>query len=96
MDTEEIKSIVNEIRSSMRYNKREYFTEKYHNFVENYPKLFEAAVNDKFPLGFLDIMLDQLKLLNNKQTNLDSADAKIYGTLREKYIDPYVPQVQKE
>lgn len=92
MDTKEIKRIVTDIRSSMRYDKKEYYITKYGDFAEKYPKLFMAALDDKFPLhDFLDIMLVQLEMLKKNETTLDSADEKVYGTLRDRYVDHLLP-----
>ena len=61
---------------------------KYISFRDSYPKLFEAAADSSFPLTFLDPMIVQLKALNNKEIDLESADKLVYGKLQKQYVDP--------
>lgn len=88
MDTSEIKSIVKTLRESNLPVAA--LKSKYGQFAEDYPRLFEFAVDKRINLTYLDMMLQQLELLNNKQTDLDKADEHIYGKLRTDYVDPHV------
>ena len=68
---------------------------KYKDFSDSYPKLFDVAVDPTFPLTFLTPMLAQLKALNNKETDLDSADKIVYGQLQKQYVDPVMDKLSK-
>ena len=95
MQSNDINAIVKNIRSdaaSKKYNEIQ-MKEKYINFRDNYPKLFEAAADTTFPLTFLDQMMFQLNALNNKKIALDDADKIVYGSLRERYIDPVMSNI---
>lgn len=89
---EDIKGYVQTIRQSSIENKKEHFTEEYEWFAKNCPKLFECALDNSFPLTFLDMMIDQIHLLDNKKTDTDSAYENVFKVLNEKYVDPLVPK----
>lgn len=92
MEPEKIKSMVNEIRSCVdNGEKDEVIKNRYLAFWQQYPKVYNAAVNRDFPLTFLSAMLIQLDKLNKKEIDLDGADSNVYGDLRKTYIDPYFP-----
>lgn len=90
MKADQVKAIVNEIRSSNDPNKEGIFRDKYPEFVRDCPKLFEATVNNEFPLTFLDMMIQQINNLDNSTTNKEEADGEIFKVLNEKYVDPLV------
>ena len=90
MQSPNILTTVKKIRSdatSKKYNELQ-MKERYIDFRDNYPKLYEAAADTSFPLTFLDQMMIQLNALNNKEIALDDADKIVYGSLQKTYIDP--------
>lgn len=90
MDVKSAIEIVHEIKNSKEKNKVDVFTKKYPGFVEQCPKLFEAACDDMFPMTYLEMMTQQINMLNSKTTNIDSANNVIFKTLNEKYVDHLV------
>lgn len=91
MTNKEIMRVVQEIRQSpFGDTKRVFFQRKYPDFIHQYPKLFEAALRKDFPLTYLAFMLEEKEKLENKEQNVDDADAKVYAKLREKYVDPLI------
>lgn len=84
MDPDYIKSTVYEIRESDLKEKE--LRNKFKDFVNDYPRLFEFAVNKNIELDFLDMMLKQLVLLKENCISLDTADSNVYKTLQEKYF----------
>lgn len=96
MDTETIHAIVTDIRTSqVQGDKKVYFQGKYPRFVDDYPKLFQAALNPQFPLQFLDMMLQQLNMLDSKKTTLEQADEIVYGELRSVYVEPTIKELEE-
>ena len=95
MDTQEIKRIVLEIRRSRIPNKEMYFRKQYPKFVEDFPKLFLAALNKDFPLTYLDIMLNQINTLTKDEASLDAADKVVYAQLRKDYVEPIVGKIDE-
>lgn len=93
METQKIKSIVEEIRASTdeRKVKDQVFRAKYPVFIEQLPKLYEAALNPDFPLTYLDFMLKQLDMLSTSKATLDSADKVVYDQLNEGFVNKLVP-----
>jgi hypothetical protein len=90
-----IEQTVAAIRKQIEKGESEtYLKNKYWDFWEKYPKLFNAAADRSFPLTFLANMLVQLEKLNKNEINLDCADSNVYGELRKEYIDPYFPSDQ--
>jgi len=89
MGTQKIKSIVEDIRASTdeRTVKDKVFRAKYPVFVEQLPKLYEAALNPDFPLTYLDFMLKQLEMLSENKSTLDSADKVVYDQLNEGFVN---------
>lgn len=90
---DEIRRIVYEIRTSNINRKADYFSAKYADFNKAFPLLFDAALNDTFPLKFLELMLNQrAQLANTEPTkeNIEEVNKVVYTALRETYIDPLV------
>lgn len=98
MHASEIRKIVTEIRNAKGSNdyKDKHFRAKYPDFVMQLPKLFVAALNDSFPLQYLDLMLQQYDAIQNKTTSVNDADQLVYGKLRAKYVDPLVQTAQAQ
>lgn len=84
MDPDYIKKIVYEIRESNMKEKE--LRMKFKDFVHDYPRLFEFALNKDIQLDFLDMMLKQLVLINENCISLETADSNVYKTLQEKYF----------
>lgn len=96
MDAQCIKNTCLEIRMSSlkQTNKRAYFESQNAKFVEDYPKLFEACLNDDFPLlQNLDYMLEMMTVLNSEKISVEDADKEVYGKLSDQYV---VPVLEKE
>ena len=85
MDPNFIKETVYELRQNTELGEH-LLRKKYSSFAENYPRLFEFAIDKSIKLEFLDIMLDQLKLINDNCISLDTADSNVYKILQDKYI----------
>jgi len=90
MDTATIRSIVSAIRAEADKSSIRSLKDKYFDFYQNNPRLFEAAANTAFPLTYIDTMLAEIDKLNNKTTDMDAADKNIYGQLRSVYVDPLI------
>lgn len=84
MNPDNIKNIVYEIRES-DLNEKD-LRNKFKDFVHDYPRLFEFALNKDIQLDFLDMMLKQLALINENCISLETADSNVYKTLQEKYF----------
>ena len=83
---DEIHAIVNEIRTLQIPNKENILKVKYKDFFETYPRLFMAALDPKFPLEFLDMMLVQRDKLSNREQTVEETDKVVYDVLRERYV----------
>lgn len=92
MKADEIRTIVNEIRNDNRdeVTKEQFYKKKYPTFVNDLPKLFAAAINNNFPLQYLDLMLTQYDEITKKKTTIEDADVLVYGKLRGDYVDPLI------
>ncbi len=84
----DINKTVRALRAEPINQPPEYYIEKYKEFYEKYPKLFQAAIDHKFDLLFLDLMVARSTMVNNNSMSLDNADKEIYDVLRENYITP--------
>ena len=92
-----IRDIMHDIRKSVNFStasdKRKFFLDKYNDFALQLPKLFEGALNDMFPLNYLDFMLEQLELLKTNQQDIDKTDEVVIGKLRTHYVDPVLEKL---
>lgn len=87
MDPNFIKETVYNLRQNSELGEN-ILRHKYLSFAEDYPRLFEFAIDKSIKLEFLDLMLDQLKLINENCISLDTADSNVYKILQDKYIPP--------
>lgn len=83
---DEIKAIVNEIRTVQIPNKENVLKLKYAKFFETYPRLFMAALNPSFPLDYLDMMLTQRNKMSSGEQTVEETDKAVYDVLRERYV----------
>ena len=89
-----IKKTVLDIRNSNMPNKKEYFSRKYSEFKETYPRLFECAFDPEFSLDYLDFMLDMQKKVDKNDVTLSNADQIVYDKLQDVYVKPYIQNDQ--
>lgn len=96
--SEEIRRIINEIRTSSRLDKESYFRQKYALFFEKFPKLFFASLDPSFDLKFFDLMLKQREqILTTKDIKaMETASQEIHEDLNKKYIYPIFPKEELE
>ncbi len=59
INPQEIRSIIHNIRSCTK--SEQYWRLQYNQFAEDYPKLFNAAINNQFSLRYIELMLTQLE-----------------------------------
>ena len=59
-------------------------------FAIKFPHLFEAALNPGFDLKFLDMILHERDRLISRQTDVESADTKVYRALQTEYMPDLV------
>jgi hypothetical protein len=92
LSLKEIQECVHEIRSSKMEEalKCEFYKNTYEEFYKECPKLFDAAMDQEFPLTYLNMMIEQIVMLNKKKTNTDSANETIFKALNDEYIEPLV------
>ncbi len=90
METATIRATIAAIRADADKSSLRNLKSKYFQFYENNPRLFEAAANTAFPLTYIETMLAEIDKLNNKTTDMDTADKNIYGQLRSVYVDPLI------
>jgi hypothetical protein len=76
MDISEIKSIIQDIKSSKIKNKEAYFANKYEDFKTKYPLLYEKACDDKFDIRNIDMMLKMLESIQTNEQSQFDASAK--------------------
>ena len=93
MDKTEIKKVVNELRELSLTSDPFGLREKYKEFYELYPRLFEVSMTPSFKLDYLDMMLDTMQRIKDNSTTQDAADEIVYSTLKEKYVDPVVANI---
>lgn len=99
MQADEIKRIVNEIRSKTGIEgdlKRVFFQAKYPKFAHDLPKLFDAALNESFPLNYFELMLNQYECITSQKTSVESANDVVYGKLRGDFVDPLVKVAEEK
>lgn len=82
----DIKSICESIRSS-KLQPRQLF-EKFPDFAEQYPTLFQACVNKSNSLEYLDHMLDMVEKIEKRTVSVENADKDVYSILNDKYVNP--------
>lgn len=99
-ESQEIRNIVNDIRNSahqMEESNREFvFRAKYPEFAEALPKLFLAAINNDFPLTYLEFMLQHFDKLVRKDIDINAADETVIGRLRTDYVEPIIANIKPE
>jgi hypothetical protein len=93
-----IKGICATIRASHlpRAAKERHFRQSHADFVEAYPRLFEACMDPRFPLDMLEYMLDKRDELKDDSVSLEDADKTVYGKLSERYVLPTLPPDVRE
>lgn len=96
--SDELRKIVNEIKGSSIVDtamKKEFYKDKYADFVVKFPRLFDAALEPSFPMSFLEFMLQQRDGLYQQDLNkatVEAADKFVYDKLRETYVTPVVKE----
>lgn len=90
MDTPTIRETIAAIRAEAEKSSVKSLKAKFFSFYEKNPKLFDAAADPKFPLTYIEPMLAMIDKLNDKETDMESADKDIYGQLRSVYVDPLI------
>lgn len=95
LSSSDIKIIVTEIRSCVVENpveKKTFFEKKYPEFATNCPRLFEGALDEKFPIQFLDMILRHrdslMKQVANGSANREESDQAVVKLLTQEFIDP--------
>lgn len=79
-----LKTIVADIRKTI--NKPESFhAQKYPEFKENFPKLYQGARDPNFDLHFLDMMLTMSEKLDKSNITVEEADKEVYGILNDSF-----------
>jgi len=76
-DTNEIKRIVEEIHSSKKLNKEEFFGEKYPDFKTTNPVMFQVACENKMDLNRLNYMINMIDQIKNSQITQDEASVDV-------------------
>lgn len=91
MDPQTILNIVEEVQAASDVkDKTTFFTEKYPEFVKNYPGLFEMVCQRKIEMGNLSFMIDMLtKMKNDNMTQFD-ASSHVGQMLFSKYVEPNI------
>lgn len=74
-----------------RAAKERHFRQAHPDFVEGYPRLFQACLDPRFPLDMLEYMLDKRDELKEDVVSVEDADKTVYGALSERYVLPVLP-----
>ena len=85
---DQIRAVVSEIRSIQIPDKEKVLKVKYQDFYTAYPRLFMAAMDPKFPLDYLEMMLVQREKLQSGIQTVEETDKAVYDVLRERYVTP--------
>lgn len=86
---ENVYSIVKFIQNSTIENKEEFFGQKYANFKQRYPILFEVACRkEKIDENMLQMMLAMASRVSTNEVTQFDASAQVGQVLYDKYIDP--------
>lgn len=93
-DTNEIKRIVEEIHSSRKINKEEFFGEKYPDFKTANPVMFQVAVEGKMDLSRLNYMINMIDQIKNSQMTQDEASIEVGQVLYKEYVKPLVSKMK--
>jgi hypothetical protein len=93
-DTNEIKRIVEEIHSSKKLNKEEYFGEKYPDFKTTNPVMFQVACEGKMNLSRLNYMINMIDQIKNSQITQDEASVDVGQMLYKEYVEPKVSKMK--
>jgi hypothetical protein len=90
MTPEEIKLYVQMLRNSSHNHDNVNSLKTMHTgFYEQYPTLFEKAIDSTFPLKYLDWMIEMSKNLdvNSSKEKIETLDTEVYDKLRADYIN---------
>lgn len=85
---DQIRAVVLQIRSIVISDKENVLKARYEEFYNTYPRLFMAAMDPKFPLEYLDMMLEQRDKLQSGTQTVEESDKAVYDVLRERYVTP--------
>lgn len=94
--TNGIRHIVQTIVESKILNKEEYFAQEYPNFKEKYPVLFTTVCGRNVDINTLSFMLNVLEKMENTDLTQYDASAEVGQMLYTKYVEPNLPQKEKE
>jgi hypothetical protein len=90
MDSIEIRRIVKEIRDSKKSHQTVFFEDKYPEFIEKYPKLFELCCDRNASLETLYYMIDMLEKIQKNQMTEHVASVSVGQKLFDSYVKPVV------
>lgn len=99
--SDKIMGVITEIRNDISrsgVNKERYYKMKHEEFFKKFPKLFFAALDDKFDLRFLSLMLKQRDdiIQTSDVQVMEQASQDINEKLNEQYIYPVIPKEEIE
>lgn len=93
MDVDEIRSIVNDLRTlGNSENKRQREGKRrYAAFAERYPMLFEMACKDNFDMQRFEYMLNLRASIDNRQTTVEAASREVGQRMFDIYVKDKIP-----
>lgn len=92
MSNEEIRAIVAEIALAQGSpdHKATAYKDKFPEFVERYPVLFEMACARDFDMRRFEYMMAMRERIGNKQETVESASKEVGRVMFEDYVKPIV------
>jgi hypothetical protein len=90
MDSKEIRRIVKEIRDSKKSHKEVFYEDKYPDFIDKYPKLFEMCCDQNTDINTLYFMIDMLEKIQKNQMTEHVASVSVGQKLFDSYVKPVV------
>lgn len=82
-----LNEIIDDIRTN-NHNTKNFFAEKYPDFAQHYPTLFEKLFDPNLDITTLRYMLAQKEKMNSNKLTEHDASIKVGTLLVDKYVKP--------
>jgi len=92
LTADEIIKIVSEMRDmdALPKDRARYFKNKYPDFVERYPMLFEMACQTSFDMERFEYMINLKMKIDKKEDTVENASKEVGQKLFDTYVKPKI------
>ena len=77
-------------------DKESVYSQKYAEFKQRYPKLFEMCCNPKCDIKHLEYMIEMMKVVRNRESSYKKASEAVGQHFVNAYVMPVLPESESK